>query len=285
MNTKLRIIVAGFMIVIATPAFAEETLYVTDRILLGIHQLADEQSPILKSIPSGSAVTVMSKQGDFLNVRTQDGTQGWVAANFLVKNIPATKQYDDIFSQYQKTVETLKVVNERLTKKEREIQIKRDQLSNATTTIKELKKNAGKLSDVIKDSSEKVQDETITEGELQVVDTDALEKAHQEIKRLKNKLLALEQQAKDNKEIDPNSMQSKLIKTEQENTLMRNSIEMALASLEGKHVPTAEELAGIRASFPAWYWGLTFVMIILGVIGGVVWNDYKNRKRHGGFRI
>ncbi len=271
MNNKLRMIAGVIFLTMSASTFAE-TLYVTDRILLGIHQSADEQSPILTSIASGSTVTVLSKQGNFINVKTEDGTQGWVAANFLVKNKPATKQYDTLFKQYQKTVETLKVVNERLTKKEREIQIKRDQLSNASTTIKELKKNAAATTGV-------------SDNNVQVIDSEEIEKAHQEIKRLKNKLLSLEQIIKDSKEIDPNSTQSKLIKAQQENTLMRNSIEMALASLEGKHVPTAEELAGIRASFPTWYWGLTFVMIILGVIGGVVWNDYKNRKRHGGFRI
>lgn len=271
MNNKLRLalLAAGLFF---SQFISAETLYVTDRILLGIHQLADEQSPILKSIPSGSIVTVVSKQANFINVRTADGTQGWVAANFLVKTKPATKQYDNLFAQYQKTVETLKVVNERLTKKERELQIKRDQLSNATTTIKELKKGV-----------KKVAVETTTNAPA--IDTAELEKAEQEIKRLKTKLLGLELQAKDNKDIDPSGMQSRLIKTEQENTLMRNSIEMALASLEGKHVPTAEELAGVRASFPAWYWGLTIALIILGVVGGIVWNDYKNRKRHGGFRI
>lgn len=264
--------VLAFILLMAAGTVSAETLYVTDRILLGIHQLADEQSPILKSIPSGSAVTVMSRQGDFVNIRTKSGTQGWVAANFLVKNKPATKEYDNLFAQYQKTVETLKVVNERLTKKERELQIKRDQLSNATTTIKELKKKKAEKTD-----SAKVNGSVVDEAELQ--------KAHQEIKRLKTKLLSLEQQAKDSKDSDPDSMQAKLIKAQQENTLMRNSIEMAMANLEGKRVPTAEELAGIRASFPAWYWGLTIVMIILGVIGGVVWNDYRNRRRHGGFRL
>jgi len=274
MKCNLKVLLLSIGLIFSQTAFAE-TLYVTDRILLGIHQLGDEQSPILKSIPSGSVVTVISKQGDFFNIRTADGTQGWVAANFLVKTKPATKEYDNLFAQYQKTVETLKVVNEQLTKKERELQIKRDQLSNATTTIKELKKGASKS------KTEKVENVT-------AIDAKELEDAHQEIKTLKTKLLGLEQQAKDkidNKDIDPNDMQARIIKTEQENTLMRNSIEMALASLEGKHVPTAEELAGMRASFPAWYWGLTFVMIILGVIAGVVWNDYRNRKRHGGFRI
>jgi len=270
-NNKVRIAFLSLLLIYASQSFAEK-LYVTDRILLGIHQLADEQSPILKSIPSGSVVVVMSHQGNFISIRTEDGTQGWVAANFLVKSKPATKEYDNLFAQYQKTVETLKAVNEQLTKRDRDLQIKRDQLSNATTTIKELKKGVASS-------------QIVTENNGHVVNEEELKKATQEIKRLKTKLLALEQQEKDSKEIDPNSIQSKLIKTQQKNTLMRNSIEMAVASLEGKHVPTAEELAGIRASFPAWYWGLMFVMIILGVIGGVVWNDYKNRKRHGGFRI
>jgi len=271
-KNRMRIVFLGFCLIYSSQSFSEK-LYVTDRILLGIHQLADEQSPILKSIASGSIVTVMSRRGNFINVRTIDGTQGWVAANFLVKNKPATKEYDNLFEQYQKTVETLKAVNDQLTKKDRELQIKRDQLSNATTSIKELKKGI---------TGKKVATEN---NGVTIVNSEELENATQEVKRLKTKLLILQQQEKEMKDIDPNVTQSKLIKAQQENTLMRNSIEMALASLEGEHVPTAEELAGIRASFPAWYWGLTLAMIILGVIGGVIWNDYKNRKRHGGFRI
>jgi len=271
MKTELKIITITFLAMLSSYVYAED-LYVTDRILLGIHQSANEQSPILKSIASGTKVKVLAKQGKFIKIKSADGTEGWVAASFLVKNKPATKEYDNLFKLFQEKVETLKVVNERLTKKEREIQIKRDQLSNATTSIKELKN--------------KLKNNTATvSSEVKVIDSDGLEKAQQEVKRLKTKLLALEQKVKDSKVINPNDTQSRLIKAQQENTLMRNSIEMAMASLEGKHVPTAEELAGIRASFPAWYWGLTLVMIILGVIGGVVWHDYRNRKRHGGFRI
>lgn len=251
---------------------AAETLYVTDRILLGIHQQADEQSPIIKSIPSGSKVTVISQQASFTEVKTSEGIEGWVVTTYLTENKPATTQYDILFRQYQKTVETLKTVNDQLTKKERELQIKRDQFSNAQTTIKELKKNSAAAAPAPATG-------------LTEFDNTALEQAHVEIKRLKTKLLSLEDIMKNRPEDDPGSMQAKLIKAQQKTTNLQNRIELALANLNGEKVPSAEELAGMRPSFPAWYWGLALFMAIIGGIGGITWYDHRSRKRHGGFRV
>jgi hypothetical protein len=60
---------------------------------------------------------------------------------------------------------------------------------------------------------------------------------------------------------------------------------MAQAHLTGKKVPSVEELALLEPPLPSWIWGVLVLMIIIGVIIGVGWMDYRHRQRHGGFRV
>ena len=74
-------------------------------------------------------------------------------------------------------------------------------------------------------------------------------------------------------------------KVKEQNEVMKKRIDVALAHLNGERIPTAEELASIRPKFPAWYWGLLFIILLVGVISGYFIMDYHFRRRHGGFRI
>lgn len=255
------------LIILLPLSASAETLYVTDRILLGVHQQPVEQSPLIKSLPSGTALEVLERQNNFARVRAKDGTEGWVSETYLMQKQPSTAQYDTLFAQYQKSVETLKSVNEQLTKRERELQIKRDQVSNMTTSIKDLKK---KLKE--KNGSKPVP-----------VDTEELKNAQAKIDELTAKIIELEQ-AKQNEQPVKTS-EADVTSLQLENTHLRGRIELALANLEGKKVPTPEELAGIRPTYPVWFWALFIVAIIAGVAGGIAWMDYRHRQRHGGFRL
>ena len=108
-----------------------ETLYVTDRILLGMHAEASEDSPLLDSVPSGTAVQVLETAGAFKRVRLPNGTTGWISSGYLVDEKPASAQVDQLLAKQQKLEAELKSVNEKLKKSNREIQVRRDQLSNA----------------------------------------------------------------------------------------------------------------------------------------------------------
>ena len=69
-----------------------ETLFVTDRILLGIHTEASEESPLLDSVPSGTAVQVLETAEAFKKVRLPNGK---TFEPFQVTGIPA-KVMDDL---------------------------------------------------------------------------------------------------------------------------------------------------------------------------------------------
>jgi DNA repair exonuclease SbcCD ATPase subunit len=212
-------------------------------------------------------VEVLATQGAFSKVKLINGTEGWVSSSFLKTEKPAVAELDEMYKKYEETNKSLKQINEELSKKERELQVRRDELSNAKTTIRELKKQKA------------------ASGNTQVVDESELEEAQQKIKTLTQQLAeasAAQQKAEHEvEEVDDTNV----VELKRENANLRARIESAQANLAGDTVPSPEQLAAIRPEFPLWYWGLLLLVLIVGVIGGLVWMDYKHRMRHGGFRI
>ena len=250
-------------------AISEETVYITDRILLGVHQQPSENSPIITTIPSGTALTLIQRQDSFAKVRLADGKEGWVSQNYLKADKPATAELDVALAKLQKEQETSQKLAADLNKVEREVQVRRDELSNANTTIKDLQQ---KLKQGANQSSG-------------VVDTEALDKANATIEEMKKVIAQLETEkaamANSTAEADATDIQT----IQRENKNLQVRIEAALANLKGEQVPTPEELAAIRPHFPFWYWLLLIALFIVGITAGFAWFDYRHRSKHGGFRI
>lgn len=247
-----------------------ESMYVTDRVLLGVHQQASENSAIIQSIPSGTAVEVIGREGDFTKVKLINGTEGWVSSKFLMSEAPSTAQYDKLFAENQKNLETLKKLNATLSKRERDVQIYRDELSNAKTTISELKKGS-KVTEVAKAVADPETEKKLREAETKIAE---LTKQLEEIKTASTTSVNSEEDIK-----------AALKYAEEENAALQARIELAVSNLSGEKAPTPEELAGIRPRFPLWYWLLMVIALAIGVGGGVMWMDHQSRKRHGGFRV
>lgn len=244
------------------------SMYVTDRILLGVHAQPSEVSPIVQSIPSGTKVEVVQNQGDFTKVKLVNGVNGWVNNKYLMNEQPSTVQYDKLFSENQKNIETLKKLNTTLSKRERDVQIYRDELSNAKHAIKQLKKGGKATTTVVADPE---QEKKLAEAEAKIA---GLTKQLDEIKN-----------ASKNAGNSEDDTKAALKFAEEENAALQARIALAVSSLSGEKAPTPEELAGIRPSFPLWYWLLMVIALAVGVGGGVMWMDHQSRKRHGGYRV
>ena len=244
---------------------------------IGVSQ-ASEDSPLLDSVPSGTAVQVLETVEAFKKVRLPNGKTGWVSSGYLVNTKPATAQVDEIAVREEKLQAELKTVKEELNKKDRELQIRRDELSNARTTIQEMKKKAGNVTPTI---------DTKMAEELAA--------ANEEIEKLKDKLaqlqinpqaeLPVEQPVQQEQQAGAPALSERLAQIEADNAALRGRIDMALAHLSGEEMPSAEELALMKPQLPSWMWGVLALMIIVGVVIGVSWMDYRHRRRHGGFRV
>lgn len=262
-----RIMIFITLFVSITTQLLAEKQYVTDRILLGIHSEADETSTLVKSVPSGTELDVLETKEGFLKVKLKDGTEGWVSSGFVMKDTPSTRKYDVLAHQYEQTTQELDKLKIDYEKKDKELQIRRDQVSNATTTIKELKNR--KDGDVVVDPE--------MENKLAA--------SLQEIETLKLQIVELEQKPEPIIDLDEKKIFNELKEVKNQNDVMKKRIDVALAHLNGERIPTPEELASIRPKFPTWYWSLLAIILLVGVIMGYFIMDFRFRSRHGGFRF
>ncbi|MBI1423997.1 MAG: TIGR04211 family SH3 domain-containing protein [Gammaproteobacteria bacterium] len=262
MKTRIIVLLSAFLI--SNIALAE-TLYVTDRILLGVHQDPAENSTVIATIPSGTAVDVLERSDDFVQIKLADGRQGWVSAAYLKADKPATAQLDAASAQLKQAQDAVKKLTDDMSKKDRELQVRQDEISNDKSTIAELQKKLKDQSTGTPAPSPQAEEE--------------IKALQAQVKQLTEEKAALvSQEAKSTSVTSMHDLQS-------ENQQLQARIEAALANLQGKQVPTASELASIRPSFPFWYWILLIAIFVGGVAAGLGWFDYHHRKRHGGFRV
>lgn len=261
-----------FVLLLAGLSLARaESAYVVDRIKLGVHSQPTETAPLLASVPSGTRLEILQRRDGFSRVRLPDGKSGWVLSSFLAADKPASAQVDELLAKQQQLAASLKAAREQLAKKDRELQVRRDELSNARTTIRDLKKKAGKP--------------------VMTVDpkmAEELASANQEVENLQRqitKLKAAAPVAPVDTPADQQALTQRLQALEQENAALRGRIELAVARLSGDAVPSPEELALLRPSLPGWVWGALLLMLIVGIGLGITGFDYWHRRRHGGFRV
>ena len=263
-----KIIILITLFLSLTNLASAEKRYVTDRILLGIHIEADETSTLIKSVPSGTELEVLDTAEGFIEIKLEDGTKGWVSSGFVMKQTPATRKYDVLAHQYEQTTQELDKLKVDYEKNRRELQVRRDQVSNAKTTIRDLKKR-------------KVGGPVVVDTEMESKLTASL----QEVEDLKLKVIELEKKPEPTLDIDQKQIFSELKEAKDQNEVMKKRIDVALAHLNGERIPTAEELASIRPNFPTWYWTLLAIILLIGIVAGYFIMDYRFRRRHGGFRI
>jgi SH3 domain protein len=81
-------LVIGLLVLLPVLA-AAETGYVTDRLMLGLHQAEDTSDRPFRSLESGTRFEVLSRDRLYAHVRLEDGTQGYVKAAYVVYEPPA----------------------------------------------------------------------------------------------------------------------------------------------------------------------------------------------------
>ena len=81
---------AGTLLVaVAMAAGAQpQTVYVDDRVEIGLHEGPALDSTIVTLLPSGTLLEALERDGNLVRVQTRDGEKGWVDARFLTEKEP-----------------------------------------------------------------------------------------------------------------------------------------------------------------------------------------------------
>ena len=77
------------------PASADQ-LYVKGHIVIGIKNSPYDSAPSIAFTRTGDLLEIITERGDYMLVRSSDGTEGWVQSRYLVAERPAAAVVDDI---------------------------------------------------------------------------------------------------------------------------------------------------------------------------------------------
>jgi hypothetical protein len=134
MTGSLRAIAMLLMLGVFSVAQAE-TVYVAERIRIGLRAEVVETSAVVKTVETGMPLEVIERFDKLARVRDSQGTEGWIEARYLSPEPPARLQLTRLQEDLAKS---------RTQAAEAQAQLKKSQLAltEQAEKIKELEKNA-----------------------------------------------------------------------------------------------------------------------------------------------
>lgn len=253
MRTATMMPVLGVLLVclLAANTAAAETVYVSDRFEIGVHENTELDSVILAVIPSGTALTIVDRDGGFVEVTTPGGIKGWVDARYVVSDKPGVASLED---HDAKLVEARRSLGDARA----EVEVLRQRVS-------ELQRDAATAAESASAAAVPVAPES-NEGTVQ------LKEAERQLETL----------ARENRVLKVQMADLQATKAELEASA-------AAPASESQGGPAELMWQGpIRKegrTWTPWQWLLFGSILLLAFAAGGYAVDWESRRRHGGFRI
>jgi uncharacterized protein YgiM (DUF1202 family) len=223
-----------------------ESVYIDDKLMVGLHQDKSVDSPILKVLPGGTTLEIVRRDTPLSQVKDPDGTTGWIDNKYLTDAAPGRAQLQTALDQ--------------ISKLEAEIaSLKSAAVSTAPTgpdDVVKITKENEELKQLLKS-------ERLRIGELQT-----------QTAELRNKLAK------------SNGGDSDLIEQLDTLTREKAELEKELGKIKTGTQPSQEKIKLEIGEFDWKRMLISVaVSLLIGFIAGLLLLDWMNRRRHGGFRI
>ncbi|HHC73168.1 MAG TPA: TIGR04211 family SH3 domain-containing protein [Thiotrichales bacterium] len=111
-----RMLIPLLLVALTGTALAGETVYVTDRLYLGLHKEPGASGKPLRTLVSGTRLELLERKTNYARVRLPDGSSGWVKSAFLVTEKPPRLVLDELTGEAKR----LREENATLTRQARE---------------------------------------------------------------------------------------------------------------------------------------------------------------------
>lgn len=99
----------GLLLIFAGTA-AAEVVYVHDYLRLGVRANPDPAESSIAVVATGDALTVLAREGDYIKIRTEEGTEGWVSKNYVSDEAPARLLLEQLRGEYaQKEAQSMEL--------------------------------------------------------------------------------------------------------------------------------------------------------------------------------
>lgn len=142
------------VLLIQCPVMAQtETAYVTDNLRLGLHQASDTSDRAFRTLESGQALEIISRNRNYASVRLPDGVEGYVKVAYLVFEKPAKlivaeteaanaalrKELDDTKAAFAEPASAIASLEQRLAASEAAAESSAAQVTDLTSQIGEFR--------------------------------------------------------------------------------------------------------------------------------------------------
>ncbi len=208
-----------------------ETLYVTDRLLVGLRASVVEGSPVVRNLETGTALDVLERFENTVHVRDRQGTEGWIDARYLSPEPPARLRVRELEDRVNTAQGQLAATRRRL----------EDELSKTRAELEAARKKLERTEAALAQASEK---RDILAARLQETDVAA---------------------------------RPVPVPVPAENDASR-------APRDAGQIPTGAD-GGADWNFSFLWLAVSFAMLVVGFVAGVVWVRESIRRRMGGMYL
>jgi SH3 domain protein len=103
--------ITAFILPVSASSVLAETRYVSDRLIVSVRDGQDQNAAVLGYIETGASVDILEEKENLLKIRTKDGIEGWVRAQYIVSEKPKALIVENMKNEItalNKEIETLK---------------------------------------------------------------------------------------------------------------------------------------------------------------------------------
>ena len=129
-----------------------DTRYVSDELIISVRDGQNQDDNVLGHIRTGTAVDVLEEKERYLRIKTEDGLEGWVQAQYIVSEKPNARIIEDLRNEINEQdslsdkLLVKKTINEiRIRELEQEVNINQENTAKAKSELIELNKKYKKL--------------------------------------------------------------------------------------------------------------------------------------------
>lgn len=143
-HTLNRLILLTLLLTLNAGASAE-TRYVTDILQLSLYEEINSKGKLLERLNSGTQLELLETSGFYARVRTQDGTEGWTKAGFLISEKPARTQLTELQEQNARLQQEMEERQQALEAKQAELSRVMDSEGKAYAEMAQRLENAERI--------------------------------------------------------------------------------------------------------------------------------------------
>lgn len=275
----------AFALVLMSQPGTAETRFVTDELEVGVHTDSRADSAVIALVRSGTEVTILATDGEFVRVRIDGGVEGWMDQHYLqvesTTSLPADTP-DDGNEALEAELGALRAEVERL---------KSDLIDSEENRQRQVKTLSREAENETQALRRELEAQRVLRAAQAATGPAAAssQSLNDKVRDLNAELERLRAQGESNQQIPSETLRQMermaeesrdaKVKLAQAESRARRLAEAALAKATPQPPPP------LLAQLSGWHWAIALSALVLVFGLGNLWADYLVRRRHGGFRM